>query len=78
MAFSVLPKTCLVMSVPLIKGLKSMKHRISLFDFIPSKFFKPIIDIFVYTFGESQKDFDQILETFNYSFSYFYEKLEDT
>lgn len=76
--FGVLPKTCLVMTMPMIKGLKLEKNHNSIFAFIPPDFVKPLIDIFIHTFGNDQEAFDDILKSFDLAFSNFYERLTTT
>jgi hypothetical protein len=66
------------MTVPMIKGLKQEKNNQNIFSFIPPYFVKPLIDIFVHTFGNDQKAFDDILMSFDNAFSNFYERLENT
>ncbi len=62
------------MSVPMIKALKSG----SAFNFLPSAYFSSILGILVYSFGDDQKSFDDILSTMKRAFINYYERIVDT
>ncbi|MFS8160091.1 MAG: hypothetical protein ACMG6E_07760 [Candidatus Roizmanbacteria bacterium] len=62
------------MSVPMIKALKGGNA----FVFLHADFFKVILDILVYSFGDDQKSFDEILSKLDSFFRNFYEHINRT
>jgi hypothetical protein len=63
------------MSLPMIKGLKNKEE---VFAFIPSDYFKLVLDVLVYSFSDDQIAFDLILITLKEAFSHYWESIEKT
>jgi hypothetical protein len=74
LAFNNLPKTVLFMSVPMIKALKGGNA----FVFLHADYFKVILDILVYSFGDDQRSFDLILSKLDVFFRNYYENVNRT
>ncbi len=62
------------MSVPMIKALKEGEA----FKSILADYYKPIIDKLVYSFGNDQKSFDDILAKLNLTFRMCFEHIKRT
>jgi hypothetical protein len=62
------------MSVPVIKALKGGVA----FEFLNADFFKPILDILVYSFGDDQRSFDELLSKLDSAFRNHYEHINRT
>jgi hypothetical protein len=62
------------MSVPMIKALKGGVA----FEFINADFYKPIIEVLVYSFGEDQQSFDDLLSKLDLTFRNYYEHINRT
>ncbi len=62
------------MSVPMIKALKSG----SAFNFLTSDYYTPILGILVYSFGDDQRSFDDILSRMQSTFINYYERIQST
>lgn len=64
----------MIFSVPMIKALKDGKT----FFFLPPLYYKTILDISVFSFGDNIAAFNDLLEMFRVAFLHNLEQIEET